>query len=72
MRKLCNRLLFGGATPQKAHALAADLSGTALPVDINRREAAVFIPLIILTLWMGVYPSVFLNLMHLSVSLSIY
>jgi proton-translocating NADH-quinone oxidoreductase chain M len=69
---LCNRLLFGGATPQKAHALAADVSVTGLPVDINRREAAVFLPLIFLTLWMGVYPSVFLNLMHLSVSLSIY
>lgn len=73
---LCNRVLFGGATADKAHALAA-VDGSVyqaqgLPVDINRREAAVFLPLIILTLWMGVYPTVFLNLMHLSVSLSIY
>lgn len=71
---LCNRLLFGGATSHKAHALAVPTINSVdyLPVDINRREAAVFLPLIFLTLWMGVYPSVFLNLMHISVSLSIY
>jgi NADH-quinone oxidoreductase subunit M len=30
-------------------------------LDMNRREIAVFLPLILITLWMGVYPSSFLD-----------
>ena len=32
-----------------------------------RREAAVFAPLIFMTLWMGIYPEVFLQPIHLSI-----
>jgi proton-translocating NADH-quinone oxidoreductase chain M len=35
--------------------------------DINRREFFVFLPLILGTLYMGIYPEVFLNVMHASV-----
>ena len=36
-------------------------------LDMGPREWAVFAPLIVLTLWMGVYPSSFLDVMHVSV-----
>ena len=35
--------------------------------DMSPREWAVFTPLIILTLWMGIYPLPFLDIMHVSV-----
>jgi NADH-quinone oxidoreductase subunit M len=35
-------------------------------LDLNRREVAVFTPLVILVLWMGIYPEFFLGLMHAS------
>ena len=35
--------------------------------DITPREWAVFSPLIILTLWMGIYPAPFLDIIHVSV-----
>jgi len=36
-------------------------------LDMSPREWAVFAPLIILTVWMGIYPSSFLDMMHVSV-----
>ena len=36
--------------------------------DIDRREFMVFLPCIILVLIMGVYPEVFLNVMHVSIT----
>ncbi|MEG3618057.1 NADH-quinone oxidoreductase subunit M [Magnetovibrio sp. PR-2] len=36
-------------------------------LDMSPREWAVFLPLIVLTLWMGVYPISFLDVMHVSV-----
>ena len=36
-------------------------------LDMSPREWAVFAPLIVLTLWMGVYPVSFLDMMHVSV-----
>ncbi|MDP3163232.1 MAG: NADH-quinone oxidoreductase subunit M, partial [Reyranella sp.] len=30
-------------------------------LDMNRREIALFLPLILITLWMGIYPSSFLD-----------
>jgi len=36
-------------------------------LDMSPREWAVFAPLIVLTLWMGVYPVSFLDVMHVSV-----
>jgi NADH-quinone oxidoreductase subunit M len=35
--------------------------------DMSPREWAVFAPLIVLTLWMGIYPTSFLDFMHVSV-----
>jgi len=53
---LCNRVLFGHSTTGYHYT------------DVNSRELAAFFPLILLTLFMGVYPTIFLNLMHLSVT----
>jgi proton-translocating NADH-quinone oxidoreductase chain M len=62
---LCNRLLFGGSTPRKL----AEIWETT---DLTKREMAVFFPLIFLTLWMGIFPSVFLDPMHVSVANLVY
>ena len=37
-------------------------------VDVNRREFATLLPLVILALVMGIYPDIFLDPMHLSVT----
>ncbi|MFQ5938934.1 MAG: NADH-quinone oxidoreductase subunit M [Alphaproteobacteria bacterium] len=37
-------------------------------MDLNRREMVVFAPLIGVVLWMGIYPSSFLDVMHVSVT----
>lgn len=42
--------------------------GTAVSMDVHRRERRTFAPLIVLTLVMGIYPSVFLDPMHASVT----
>jgi NADH-quinone oxidoreductase subunit M len=36
-------------------------------LDMDAREIAVFAPIIVVVIWMGVYPSSFLNVMHVSV-----
>ena len=36
--------------------------------DMNIREIAIFVPLILLTLWMGIYPTPFLEIMDASVA----
>jgi NADH-quinone oxidoreductase subunit M len=36
-------------------------------LDLDRREIAVFAPLLAVTLWMGIYPNSFLGVMHASV-----
>jgi len=36
--------------------------------DLSPREILVFAPLVILTLWMGIYPPTFLDFMHVSVT----
>ena len=36
-------------------------------LDLNRREIAIFAPLIVLVLWMGIYPKPFLDVMDASV-----
>lgn len=53
---LCNRVLFGHSTTGYNYT------------DISLLEVSALLPLISLTLLMGVYPSLFLNLMHLSVT----
>jgi proton-translocating NADH-quinone oxidoreductase chain M len=55
---LCNRVMFGPLTVN--YILQYN--------DINRRECAVLMPLVLCTIWMGVYPEIFLEPMHLSVA----
>lgn len=37
-------------------------------LDLDRREKAIFTPMILVVLWMGIYPSSFLDVMHVSVA----
>jgi NADH-quinone oxidoreductase subunit M len=37
-------------------------------LDINKREVAVLCPLVFCTLWMGIYPEIFVDVVHVSVS----
>lgn len=67
---LCNRILFG---PMPEHNLEkADVLYISSYKDITRREFYIFLPLILLTLWMGIYPDPFLEPMHISVSNIVY
>ncbi len=54
---LYRRIVFGTLTKESLKAI----------LDMNRREILVFAPLIILTLYAGVYPQPFLDVMHASV-----
>ena len=55
---LYRRVVFGSLTRE-------DLK---LITDMNIREVAIFAPLILLTLWMGIYPTPFLEIMDASVA----
>ena len=55
---LYRRVVFGSLT-------RADLK---LITDMNIREVAIFVPLILLTLWMGIYPTPFIEIMDASVA----
>ncbi len=37
-------------------------------LDLNRREIAIFVPLLVIVMWMGVYPSSFIDIMSPSVN----
>src|SRR5690606_7040508 len=37
-------------------------------LDLNRREVAIFVPLAVIVMWMGIYPSSFLEIMSPSVT----
>ena len=54
---LFNRAAYGNIKVQYIHKFG----------DINRREFATFLPLVILTLVMGIYPEIWLDPMHVSV-----
>ena len=54
----CNRILFGSLKTTYIYQYT----------DINRREFAIFIPLAISVLWMGLYSEIFLEPMHLSIT----
>ena len=54
---LYRRMIFGTLTKDDVKAMA----------DMNVREIAIFTPLVILTLWMGIYPATFLDVMAVSV-----
>ena len=54
---LYRRIIFGAL-------VKIDLKGI---LDLSPREIAIFVPLVILTLWMGIYPSSFTNFFEASV-----
>ena len=54
---LYRKIIFGELTKDSLKGI----------VDMNRREIAVFLPLLLLSLWMGVYPASFLDPMAASV-----
>jgi len=57
MLYLYRRVIFGQLTKEALMKIQ----------DLNAREWLIFAPLIIITLWMGIYPSSFLDFMHVSV-----
>ncbi len=58
MLYLYRRVIFGEMTKDNLKKI----------LDMSPREWAVFAPLIVLTIWMGVYPTSFLDFMHVSVA----
>jgi NADH-quinone oxidoreductase subunit M len=58
MLYLYRRVIFGKLTKDALLKIA----------DLTPREIAVFAPLVLLVLWMGIYPAPFLNAMHASVA----
>jgi NADH-quinone oxidoreductase subunit M len=58
MLYLYRRVIFGALTKDNLAAIK----------DMNLREVAVFAPLVVLVIWMGVYPAPFLDIMHVSVA----
>jgi len=48
---LYRKIIFGQLTKDSLKAI----------LDMNRREIAVFLPLVLITLWMGIYPNSFLD-----------
>ena len=54
---LYRRVIFGALTKDDLKAI----------LDLDRREIAIFVPLIFAVLWMGIYPNSFLDVMHASV-----
>lgn len=54
---LYRRVIFGQLTKENLMKIA----------DMTPREIVVFAPLVILTIWMGIYPVSFLDMMHASV-----
>jgi NADH-quinone oxidoreductase subunit M len=58
MLYLYRRVIFGALTKDSLAAIK----------DMNLREVAVFAPLVVLVIWMGVYPAPFLDIMHVSVA----
>jgi NADH-quinone oxidoreductase subunit M len=62
MLYLYRRVIFGALTKKNLVAIG----------DMTNREKIVFVPLVILVIWMGVYPSPFLDVLHVSVENMIY
>ncbi len=54
---LYRRVIFGELTKVELKAI----------LDLSPREVVVFAPLILVVLWMGIYPTSFLDVMHVSV-----
>ena len=58
MLYLYRRVIFGPLTKDSLAAIT----------DMNAREIAIFAPLVILVIFMGIYPTPFLDVMHVSVA----
>ena len=58
MLYLYRRVIFGELTKEKLQTI----------LDLNKREIIVFTPLIVIVLWMGIYPSSFLDPMEISIT----
>ncbi len=58
MLYLYRRVIFGKLTQDSLTAI----------LDMNAREIAVFAPLVVLVIFMGIYPGPFLDIMHVSVT----
>jgi len=54
---LYRRVVFGELVREDLKAIT----------DVNKREILIFAPLVLVVLWMGIYPAPFLDLMHASV-----
>ena len=54
---LYRRVIFGTLTKDELKSI----------LDLDRRELAIFVPLVLVVIWMGVYPSSFLDGIHVSV-----
>lgn len=54
---LYRKVVFGELVRQDLKAM----------LDLDRREILIFAPLIFFTIWMGIYPSTFMDFMHVSV-----
>ena len=57
MLYLYRRIIFGVLTKDNLRSIS----------DVDIREIAIFTPLILIVIIMGVYPSLFLDVMHVSV-----
>ena len=57
MLYLFRRVVFGKLTKESLRNI----------LDMNKLELAAFAPLVLLTFWMGIYPSSFLDVMHVSI-----
>ena len=55
---LYRRVIFGQLTKEGLRSI----------LDLSPREIAVFAPLVLVVMWMGVYPTSFLDVMHVSVT----
>jgi proton-translocating NADH-quinone oxidoreductase chain M len=55
---LCNRILFG----------SLNLYYINIYKDLNRREFATIFPLFLCVIWLGIYPEIFLEPMHFTIS----
>ena len=57
MLYLYRRVVFGALTKENLKTI----------VDVDAREVAIFAPLLLIVFVMGIYPSLFLDVMHVSV-----
>ena len=53
---LYRRVIFGPLVKEELKKL----------LDMDRREVAIFVPLIVVTIWLGVYPAAFFNIIEVS------